>query len=154
MSQNRRNKGFSYYFCLMIQGCGSGSRTNGSGSGRPKNRIRIPNTGKNGSPSGGGDVWEEFGREEPSLEGPLRDGQKEEERNEENQPVHRWKKRVVFVTVQSDKTMLRIRIYIGSGIKGGHVNEDLGDPSGSESLPDLTGKLNLILGSLLSPFSI
>ncbi len=61
----------------------------GFGSGCPKNRIRIPNTGKNGSPSGGGDVREEFGREEPSLEGPLRDGQQKEEGNEENQTVHR-----------------------------------------------------------------
>ncbi len=24
-SQNRRNEGFSYYFCLMIEGTGSGS---------------------------------------------------------------------------------------------------------------------------------
>ncbi len=41
-SQNRRNQGFSYYFCLVIEGFGSGSvyRANGSGSGRPKN-IRI-----------------------------------------------------------------------------------------------------------------
>jgi hypothetical protein len=36
-SQNRRNEGFSYCFCLIIEG---------SGSGWPKNiRIRIPNTG-------------------------------------------------------------------------------------------------------------
>ncbi len=37
-SQNSRNQGFSYYFCLMIEGSGSGSipHTNGSGSGRPK----------------------------------------------------------------------------------------------------------------------
>jgi hypothetical protein len=52
MSQNRRNQGFSYYICLMIEGSGSGSRagsesgsiplTNGSGSWRPKNTwIRI-----------------------------------------------------------------------------------------------------------------
>ncbi len=37
-SQNSRNQGFSYYFCMMIEG---------SGSGRPKNtwiRIRIRNT--------------------------------------------------------------------------------------------------------------
>jgi hypothetical protein len=34
------NKGFSYYFCLMIEGSGSLSLINGSGSGRPKN-IRI-----------------------------------------------------------------------------------------------------------------
>jgi hypothetical protein len=44
--QNSRNKGFSYYLCLMIEG--TGSLTNGSGSGRPKNiwilRIRIRNT--------------------------------------------------------------------------------------------------------------
>ncbi len=41
-SQNSRNQGFSYYFCLMIEGSGSGSvyRTNRSGSERPKN-IRI-----------------------------------------------------------------------------------------------------------------
>jgi hypothetical protein len=48
-SQNGRNQGFSYYFCMMIEG--SGSR---AGSGRPKNmwiqwtririRIRIRNT--------------------------------------------------------------------------------------------------------------
>ncbi len=43
-SQNStgRNQGFSYYFCMMIEGSGSGSRfgsiplTNGFGSGRPK----------------------------------------------------------------------------------------------------------------------
>jgi hypothetical protein len=57
--QNSRNQGFSYNFCMMIEGSGSGSRagsgsgsiplTSGSGSGRPKNmwiriRIRIRNT--------------------------------------------------------------------------------------------------------------
>jgi hypothetical protein len=47
-----RNQGFSYYFCLMIEGSGSIPLTNGSRSGsrRPKNirirRIRIRNTGK------------------------------------------------------------------------------------------------------------
>ncbi len=53
-------KGFSYYFCLMIEGAGAGSipLTNGSGSGftRPKNmwiRIRRRNTGER-SPSGRG----------------------------------------------------------------------------------------------------
>jgi hypothetical protein len=49
-----RNQGFSYYFCMMIEGseAGAGSGyiplTSGSGSGRPKNmwiRIRISNTG-------------------------------------------------------------------------------------------------------------
>ncbi len=50
-SQNGRNQGFSYYFCLMMDGSGTGSGsvlvTNGSrcGSGRPKN-IRIHNTVK------------------------------------------------------------------------------------------------------------
>jgi hypothetical protein len=53
-SQNSRNKGFSYYFCMMTEGSGSGSipLTSGSGSGRPKNmwirwiriRIRLSNT--------------------------------------------------------------------------------------------------------------
>jgi hypothetical protein len=51
-SQNSRNQGFSYYFCMMIEGSGSGSipLTTRSGSGRPKNiwirwiRIRIRNT--------------------------------------------------------------------------------------------------------------
>ncbi len=48
-SQNRRNQGFSYYFCMMIEGAGSGSipLTSGSGSGSrsPKNMwIRIRNT--------------------------------------------------------------------------------------------------------------
>ncbi len=47
-SQNRRNQGFSYYFCLMIKGSRSVALTNGSG--RPKTwlrtlRIRIRNTG-------------------------------------------------------------------------------------------------------------
>jgi hypothetical protein len=42
-SQNSKNRGLSYYFCLVIEGSESGSgsvpRTNGSGhgSGRPKN---------------------------------------------------------------------------------------------------------------------
>jgi hypothetical protein len=60
-SQNSMSQGFSYYFCMMIEGSRSGSEsgpiplTNGSGSGRPKNmwirwiririRIRIRNTG-------------------------------------------------------------------------------------------------------------
>ena len=55
-SHNRRNQGFSYYFCMMIEGsgsiAGSGSGsiplTSGSGSWRPKNTwirwIRIRNT--------------------------------------------------------------------------------------------------------------
>jgi hypothetical protein len=43
MSQNSSNQGFSYYFCLMIEGSGAGTgsgsicRTNGSGARRPKN---------------------------------------------------------------------------------------------------------------------
>jgi hypothetical protein len=61
-SQNGRNQGFSYYFCMMIEGsgsrAGSGSGSipltsgSGSGSGRPKNvwirwiRIRIRNTAR------------------------------------------------------------------------------------------------------------
>ncbi len=64
-SQNRRNRGFSYYFCMMIiegsgsgTGAGSGSihltSRSGSGSGRPKNMwirwililIRIRNTAR------------------------------------------------------------------------------------------------------------
>ncbi len=47
-SQNNRNQGFSYYYCFMIEGTGSGSipLTSGSESGRPKNMwIRIRNTG-------------------------------------------------------------------------------------------------------------
>jgi hypothetical protein len=44
-SQNSRNQGFSYYFCL-IEGSGSIPLTNGSGSGMPKTMwIRIRNTG-------------------------------------------------------------------------------------------------------------
>ncbi len=64
-SQNSSIQGFSYYFCMMIEGsgsrAGSGSGsiplTSGSGSGRPKNtwirwiriliRIRIRNTDQN-----------------------------------------------------------------------------------------------------------
>ncbi len=65
-SQNSRNQGFSYYFCMMIEGSGSGSRAgsgsiplisgSGYGSWRPKNmwirwirirlRIRVRNTGR------------------------------------------------------------------------------------------------------------
>ena len=41
-SQKSRNQGFSYYFCLKMEGSGSVPLTNGSG--RPKN-IRIRNTG-------------------------------------------------------------------------------------------------------------
>jgi hypothetical protein len=48
------NQGFSYYFCMMIEGSGSRagsgsiSLTCGSGSGMPKNMwIRIHNTGTN-----------------------------------------------------------------------------------------------------------
>jgi hypothetical protein len=52
-SQNRRNQGFAYYFCMMIKsGSGAGSipLTSGSGSGRPKNMwIRIRNTGRRSS---------------------------------------------------------------------------------------------------------
>ncbi len=50
-SQNRRNHGFSYYFCMMIERSGSGAGsiplTSGSGFRRPKNMwIRwIRNTG-------------------------------------------------------------------------------------------------------------
>ncbi len=46
-SQNSRNQGFSYYFCLLMEGSGSIPLTNGSGfgSGRLKNMwIRIRNT--------------------------------------------------------------------------------------------------------------
>ncbi len=49
-SQNSRNQGFSCYFCMMIEGSGSGSipLTSGSGSVKPKNMwirwIRIRNT--------------------------------------------------------------------------------------------------------------
>ncbi len=48
-SQNSRNQGFSYYFCMMIEGSGSGSIPLTNGSGWPKNmlirkRIRIRNT--------------------------------------------------------------------------------------------------------------
>ncbi len=40
-----RNQGFSYYFCLMIEGSGSVLLINGSGSRRHKHIwIRIPNT--------------------------------------------------------------------------------------------------------------
>ncbi len=49
-SQNRRNQGFSYYFCMMIEGSGAIPLTSGSGSGsrRPKNMwIRIRNTDQN-----------------------------------------------------------------------------------------------------------
>ncbi len=52
-SQNSRNQGFSYYFCMMIEGSGSITLTNGYGSRRPKNmwirwiQIRIRNTDAN-----------------------------------------------------------------------------------------------------------
>jgi hypothetical protein len=41
-SQNRRNQGFPYYFCMMTEGSGSIPLTSGTGSWRPKNKwIRI-----------------------------------------------------------------------------------------------------------------
>ena len=47
-SQNSMNQGFSYFFCMMIEGSGSIPPTSGSRSGRPKNMwirwIRIRNT--------------------------------------------------------------------------------------------------------------
>ncbi len=49
-SQNSRKKYFSYHFCLMMEGSGSGavSLTYGSGCGRPKNfRNRNRNTVRN-----------------------------------------------------------------------------------------------------------
>jgi hypothetical protein len=53
-SQTSRNQSLSYYFCLIIEGSGSGSLTNGSGSGRPK-AIRIRNT----VPKDGGEEGEQ-----------------------------------------------------------------------------------------------
>ncbi len=38
--QNSRSKGFSYLFCLMLEGSGTGPLTNGSG--RPKNGFSDP----------------------------------------------------------------------------------------------------------------
>ncbi len=62
-SQNSRNPGFSYYFCMMIEGSGSGSipLINGSGSRRTKNiliriRIRIRNTAKSTLPVSCSDI--------------------------------------------------------------------------------------------------
>ncbi len=46
-SQSSRNKVFFYYFYLLMEGYGSVSLTNGSGSGRPKN-LRIRNTDSKG----------------------------------------------------------------------------------------------------------
>jgi hypothetical protein len=54
-SQNSRNQGFSYYFCLMIEGSGSIPLTNGSGS-RTRIQIRIRNTVK--KTGGKGDLEE------------------------------------------------------------------------------------------------
>jgi hypothetical protein len=50
-SQNSGNQGFSYFFCMVVEGSGSGSipLTNGSGSGMPKKmwiRIRNRNTAR------------------------------------------------------------------------------------------------------------
>ncbi len=65
-SQSSRNQSFSYYFCLVIEGSGSGSTplSNGSASGlrRPKNmwirwiRVRIRNTDRGMSWEG---LWQE-----------------------------------------------------------------------------------------------
>jgi hypothetical protein len=50
MKSHSSNKGFSYYFCLMMEESGSrsGPLTNRSGFGRPKNLriIRILNTAR------------------------------------------------------------------------------------------------------------
>jgi hypothetical protein len=52
-SQNSRNLGFSYYFCLMMKRSGSEPLTNGSGSRGPKNLriivVRIRNTNWEGA---------------------------------------------------------------------------------------------------------
>jgi hypothetical protein len=39
ITKNSRNEGFSYHFCLMIEGSGSISLTNGSGSATPPNWL-------------------------------------------------------------------------------------------------------------------
>jgi hypothetical protein len=54
-SQNRRNQGFTYYFCIMIEGSGSVSipLTSGFGSGRPKTCGSIGS----GSSSGSGTLY-------------------------------------------------------------------------------------------------
>jgi hypothetical protein len=51
MSQNSRNQSFSYYFCTMIEGSGSGSipLTNGSKNMWIRIRIQICNTGEAGT---------------------------------------------------------------------------------------------------------
>jgi len=41
-SQNSRSQGFSYYFCLMMEGSGSLPMTNGSGSWRPPKKLMDP----------------------------------------------------------------------------------------------------------------
>jgi hypothetical protein len=43
MSQNSRNRCFSYYFCLMIEGSGSISLTNGSDFGSGSATLKGPN---------------------------------------------------------------------------------------------------------------
>ncbi len=87
-SQNRRNQGFSYYFCMMIEGSGSGSipltSVSGSGSRRHKNMwIRwIRNTVKMAPDHGPGsatwwkDEWNEF--------------MNEWNMNEINNPMNKW----------------------------------------------------------------
>jgi hypothetical protein len=71
MSQSIMNQGFPNYFCLVIEGSGTGSGsiplTNGSGSRRPKNiwirwiQIRIRNTGSHYPCCHQGDAFKKFG---------------------------------------------------------------------------------------------
>ncbi len=44
MSQNSRNLGFSYCFCMMIEGSGSAPLPNGSGS-REAQKFTVPESG-------------------------------------------------------------------------------------------------------------
>jgi hypothetical protein len=50
MSHKSRNQCFSYYFCLLIEGSGSISLTNGSGFLYHKAKIRIPEAQKHMDP--------------------------------------------------------------------------------------------------------
>jgi hypothetical protein len=82
-------QGFSYYFCVMIEGSGSIYLTNGSGSGplRPKNmwirwirnRIRIRNTARKVLPglcrAAGRQLWRSAGVAGPGPLSPPADGE-------------------------------------------------------------------------------
>jgi hypothetical protein len=70
--KNSKNQGFSYYYCLMIEGSGSIPLTSGSGSGRPKtcgSGTLLATRQEFMWEASDGPVWDSRGRPPPPLPG-------------------------------------------------------------------------------------